>query len=161
MKKTITTTPPLTGGPMIRAAGPQDLAAIRACARAAYARYVAAIGREPAPMVADFAALITAGAVHVIAAPDLLGFIVFYPQDGAMLLENVAILPTAAGRGLGRRLIDFCEDQARRQGLPRVQLYTNAKMTENLAIYPRLGYTQTDRRIEDGFDRVYFEKHLG
>jgi hypothetical protein len=33
-------------------------------------------------------------------------------------------------------------------------------MTENLGLYPRLGYQQFDRRVEDGFDRVYFEKTL-
>lgn len=41
-----------------------------------------------------------------------------------------------------------------------VHLYTNEKMVENLAIYPRLGYAETGRRHEDGFNRVYFEKRL-
>jgi len=34
-------------------------------------------------------------------------------------------------------------------------------MTENLSIYPHLGYIEVDRREEDGFSRVYFEKRLG
>ena len=38
----------------IRPASAGDADAIRMCARAAYAQYVQAIGREPAPMVADF-----------------------------------------------------------------------------------------------------------
>jgi hypothetical protein len=33
-------------------------------------------------------------------------------------------------------------------------------MTANLSIYPRLGYTETGRRTEDGFNRVYFEKTI-
>jgi hypothetical protein len=33
-------------------------------------------------------------------------------------------------------------------------------MHENLELYPRLGYRQTDRRVEDGFERVYFSKKL-
>ena len=33
-------------------------------------------------------------------------------------------------------------------------------MTENLDFYPRLGYLETHRISEDGFDRVYFEKDL-
>ena len=49
----------------IRAAAPEDLDAIRRIARAAYAPYVPRIGREPAPMVADFAAAIAAGQVWV------------------------------------------------------------------------------------------------
>jgi hypothetical protein len=33
-------------------------------------------------------------------------------------------------------------------------------MTENLAFYPALGYTEVDRRREHGFERVFFEKRL-
>lgn len=39
-----------------------------------------------------------------------------------------------------------------------MELYTNAKMTENLTLYARLGWRETDRRTEQGFERVYFEK---
>jgi hypothetical protein len=55
-------------------------------------------------------------------------------------------------------LIGFCEEAAWRQGFGKVQLYTNEKMTENLSIYPKLGYVEIDRRTENGFNRVYFEK---
>lgn len=140
-----------------------DEPAVRACAERAYARYVAAIGREPAPMVADFAAQIGAGLVHVAedAAGRLAGFIVFFPKDGRMFLENVAVRPEVAGRGIGGTLIRFCEVEARRAGLAAVRLYTNARMTENLSLYPRLGYVEVARRTEDGFDRVFFEKVVG
>lgn len=148
--------------PLIRPATPEDLAQIRACAQQAYARYVPLIGQEPAPMRADFAAQIAMGQVHVAAdhGGGFLGFIVFYPQGNHLLLENVAVAPEAAGRGIGKALIGFCEDSARQAGARGVRLYTNARMVENLAIYPRLGYRETDRRTEDGFDRVYFEKPL-
>ena len=33
-------------------------------------------------------------------------------------------------------------------------------MTENLAIYARLGYRETGRRTEDGYHRVFMEKLL-
>lgn len=147
---------------MIRAAIADDETAVRACAEDAYLRYVAAIGRKPAPMVADFAAQIAQGRVHVAVDEhdDLQGFIVFIPQDDHVLLENVAVRPEAAGRGIGRSLIAFCEDQARLLRLAAVRLYTNEKMTGNLSLYPRLGYVEVDRRTEDGFDRVFFEKLL-
>jgi ribosomal protein S18 acetylase RimI-like enzyme len=148
---------------MIRQAIDADESAIRACAECAYARYVAAIGRKPAPMVADFAAQIRAGQVHVAVDDAGLaqGFIVFFPKDGQMFLENVAVRPEAAGQGTGGALIRFCEDEARRAGLAAVRLYTNARMTENLSLYPHLGYVEVERREEDGFDRVFFEKGFG
>jgi len=148
---------------MIRPALARDEAAIRNCAEQAYARYVPLIGRKPAPMVADFAAQIAAGVVHVATDEqgELQGFIVFYPRDDHMLLENVAVLPAIAGSGTGRALIGFCEASARRLGIGAVRLYTNEKMAGNLALYPRLGYVEVARRTEDGFRRVYFEKALG
>lgn len=147
---------------MIRIAGKGDEPRIRACADLAYARYVAAIGRKPAPMVANFASQIAAGDVHVAtnALGKILGFIVFYEEPGHIMLENVAVFPEAAGRGVGRELVGFCEETARRRGLDAVHLYTNEKMTENLSIYPRLGYVEVGRRTEDGFNRVYFEKSV-
>ncbi len=147
---------------MIRLAVEGDEPRIRACAELAYARYVAAIGQKPAPMVADFAAQIAAGNVHVAtnAQGDILGFIVFYEETGHIMLENVAVFPEAAGRGVGRKLIGFCEETARQRDLDAVHLYTNEKMTENFSIYPRLGYVEVGRRTEDGFKRVYFEKAM-
>lgn len=147
---------------MIRQAVASDEPEVRDCAEQAYARYVQAIGRKPAPMVADFAAQIADGEVYV-AKDDrnsFLGFIVFRAEEGYLLLENVAVLPRATGRGVGRALISFCENAARARGLSAIHLYTNEKMAENLSIYPRLGYAEVGRRTEDGFNRVYFEKAL-
>lgn len=147
----------------VRPAVAADEAAVRGCAEAAYAQYVAAIGRKPAPMVADFAGQIAEGVVHVAEGADgtVLGFIVFFPRGEHMFLENVAVADAAAGQGIGRALIGFCEAEARRLGLASVQLYTNEKMVANLSIYPHLGYAEIGRRTEDGFNRVYFEKRVG
>ncbi|WP_406721325.1 GNAT family N-acetyltransferase [Thioclava litoralis] len=143
---------------MIRPATPEDEAAIRACAIAAYTPYIARMGRDPAPMSADYAAQIAQGVVHVAYDGAFLGFITFYDEGPHILLENVAVTEAARGRGTGRKLIAFCEEAARLAGKP-VQLYTNAKMTENLAIYPRLGYAMIGERVENGFHRVYFQKN--
>jgi len=146
----------------IRPALAADEPAIRACAEAAYGGYIATIGRRPAPMDADFAAQIAAGQVHVAtdATGALLGYVVFYPEGRHMHLEAVAVTPAAAGKGIGRQLIGFCEGAAHRSGLGAVHLYTNRKMTANLSLYPYLGYVEVDRRSEDGFDRVYYEKSV-
>lgn len=88
---------------MIRAATSQDEPAIRACAEAAYARYIPRIGRKPAPLLADYTAHITAGQVFLAEQGGLLGFVVFYPDGEYMLLENVAVAPEAAGQGIARR----------------------------------------------------------
>ena len=154
--------PPTQATDMIRLAEADDEPEIRDCAEQAYARYVPMIGRKPAPMVADFVAQIAAGMVYVATDDQALfhGFIVFYAEEEHILLENVAVLPSAAGRGVGRALISFCEDAARQRGMNGVHLYTNEKMTDNLSIYPKLGYVKVAQRTKDGFKRVYFEKTL-
>ena len=57
-------------------------------------------------------------------------------------------------------LVAHAETLAAGAGLEAVELYTNQDMTENLRLYPRLGYVETGRRSEDGYRRVYFRKAL-
>ena len=144
----------------IRRAAAGDAAAVAEITRAAYRPYIERIGREPAPMGADFDALIGAGAVWVATEDGrVVGVLVLELQDTA-LLESVAVDPAHQGHGIGRSLIDHAEQVARDAGLSAVDLYTNAHMTENLRLYPSLGYDLIDRRREDGFDRVFFRKSL-
>jgi len=146
----------------IRPAAPVDEPTIRKVVEAAYAPYVEAIGKRPAPMDAPFAILIGAGQIHVAIDENgaILGCIVFFMDGAHMLLDSVTTRPDMTGRGIGRALISFCEECARAKGAQAVKLYTNVKMTENLTRYPRLGYKETGRRQDRGFDRVYFEKRL-
>ncbi|MEP1768534.1 MAG: GNAT family N-acetyltransferase [Sulfitobacter sp.] len=147
---------------VIRQAQAKDISDIQSCAEEAYAQYVAAIGKKPAPMVADFVPLIAAKHVHVFVdkVDSLLGFVVFFPKADHMFLENVALRQDATGKGVGKQLIGYCETQAKQAGLGRVRLYTNEKMTANLSLYPHLGYRETHRKKEDGFNRVFFEKTI-
>jgi ribosomal protein S18 acetylase RimI-like enzyme len=131
----------------IRAAHPADAPAVAACTRAAYAKYVACLGREPKPMTADYARIIAEGEVWLaVGAEGCRGVLVLEPQVDHLLIYSVAIAPSYQGRGLGRRLMALSEAQCRRHGLPAVLLYTNAKMTENIAYYAHLGYRETERR---------------
>lgn len=112
-------------------------------------------------MNAPLDAQISAGQILVVEDKrTLIGYVVFYAEGGDMHLEAVAILPTFRGQGLGKLLINEVEAAARTAGLNAVNLYTNAAMTANLKLYPHLGYSETDRRQENGFDRVYYRKKL-
>jgi ribosomal protein S18 acetylase RimI-like enzyme len=112
-------------------------------------------------MLADYATLIAAGVVHVLADRSAVrGVVVCCAREGYFFLENVAVDPAHQGQGLGRALFRFVEQQAREAGCHEIRLYTHKRMTENLAHYPKLGYEETGRRTEDGYDRVYFRKLL-
>jgi ribosomal protein S18 acetylase RimI-like enzyme len=144
----------------VRLATPADLPAIRAVVGAAYARYLDRMDRPPAPMLADYAAEVESGRLWVTGEP-VTGLIELAERGDRLHVANVAVHPSAQGAGLGRRLLEFAEEQARQRGLDRLDLYTNEVMTENQAIYARLGYRETGRRAEDGYQRVYMEKDLG
>ncbi len=145
----------------VRPASGDDVAAIDACAKAAYAKYMPRMDREPAPMVADFAAHVAAGEVHVVTVGGAVaGYIVIMARPDCLFVDNVAVQPDRQGQGLGLRLMAFAEETARRSNLPRLRLYTNLAMSENLDFYGHLGFTETGRRREAGFDRVYMVKAL-
>ncbi|MDJ0946764.1 MAG: GNAT family N-acetyltransferase [Kiloniellales bacterium] len=145
----------------IRKAVPGDLDRVKDCARQAYGLYVPRMGKEPAPMVADFEAQIETGTLYVVELEgEVAGFIVLYPRRDHLHVENVAVFPAGQGKGLGKALMRFAEDEAGRRGLSAIELYTNVKMVENQAFYPALGYVETDRREEDGFSRVFYRKEL-
>ena len=91
---------------------------------------------------------------------QIAGFAIIIAQPGYLLLDNVAVLPAAQGRGIGARLLALAEEQARGLGLREIRLYTNETMTENLAYYPRHGYAETHRAEQDRFNRVFFRKPI-
>lgn len=145
----------------VRPARQSDSAALTAVAAEAYRPYVPRIGREPAPMTADYAQAVRSGLTWVAEADgDIVGLLVLVARPDHLLLENVAVLPSAQRRGVGARLLALAEDQARARGLDEIRLYTNEAMTENLAYYARHGYAETHRAEQDGFRRVFFAKRL-
>jgi len=145
----------------IRSARVDDRVSIGAIARAAYAKYVPRMGREPAPMLTNFAAEIAAGHVVVIeTAGAVYGYMIAWPEADAYFIENIAVDPSRQGQGLGRQLMDRAVDEARRHHLSAIRLYTNAAMTENLSIYSQLGFVETHRAVESGFHRVYMRRNL-
>jgi ribosomal protein S18 acetylase RimI-like enzyme len=145
----------------IRPAERRDAAVVRDLVRAAYSKYVERIGKEPAPMLEDYEALIRAGEVWVWdEGGEVLGVLVMRPAEDHLFVDNVAVAPGHQGRGLGRELLAFAEERARREGLPEVRLYTNEKMHENLAVYAKVGFEESGRGVDGGYRRVFMRKRL-
>jgi GNAT superfamily N-acetyltransferase len=147
---------------MIRAAAPRDAVTVEAIVHEAYAIYIDRIGKPPGPMLDDDAALISAGTVSVLEGEDgaIVAIIVLLPRPDHLLLDNIAVHRASQGKGIGRRLIAFAEAEARRLGYRELRLYTHEKMTENIALYTRLGFVETGRGHDAGYDRVFMTKRL-
>jgi ribosomal protein S18 acetylase RimI-like enzyme len=145
----------------IRQARAADVPRIEAIVAAAYAKYIPRMGKKPGPMLDDYAARVGEGAVWVLETDGaVVGLVVLLPEPDHMLLDNVAVDPGLAGRGIGRALIAFAEAETRRRGFAEIRLYTHVTMTENIAMYPRLGYEETHRGEQAGFQRVFMRKRL-
>lgn len=145
----------------IRLACPADVPVVARVVRDAYTPYIARIGKEPGPMLDDYDALVREGRVQVLEEEgEIVAILVLLPADHYMLLDNIAVAPTAHKRGHGRRMIAHAEDEARRAGFAELRLYTHQLMTENIALYQRLGFSETHRVTEKGFARVYMRKSV-
>lgn len=146
---------------MIRPAVTADVQAVTAVVDAAYRPYIARIGKSPGPMADDYTARIAAGQTWVLEQNGTIaGVLVLEEAAAGFLLDNVAVRPEYHGQGLGRALVAFAEAETRRRGHDAIILYTHVLMTENIALYTRLGFTETGRVTEKGFARVYMRKAL-
>ena len=147
---------------MIRPAHASDVAAVGQLVGAAYGHYVARLGKPPGPMLDDYARRVAESQVWLLEDEGgLAGILVLEDAEGGdLLLDNLAVAPAAQGKGHGRTLVAFAEAEARRRGSPALRLYTHVLMTENVEFYLRLGFEETHRITEKGYDRVYMAKRL-
>lgn len=154
--------PARTAGSLaIRPALPSDARRLAVLAQVAYAKYVPRMPRPPAPMLADYDAVVREGRTSLAEADGAVcGMVTLVPGPDHMLLRNLAVDPGAQGRGVGGALLAFAEDETLRLGLSQLRLWTNEKMPENVPFYSRRGFRETHRGSVDGYALIYFAKTL-
>jgi ribosomal protein S18 acetylase RimI-like enzyme len=147
---------------VLRRAVAEDAATVRALTRQAYAKWVKLIGREPKPMQADYERAVREHRIDLaLLGDDLAGLIETIEQADHLLVENVAVAPAFQGRGLGRRLMAHADGLAAELGYAEIRLYTNARFTENIALYRRLGYrVDREEQLPHGI-AVHMSKPVG
>jgi GNAT superfamily N-acetyltransferase len=109
----------------------------------------------------DYTHHIAAGEVFVLVdGPVIAALAVLIEAPDHLLLDNVAVDPDRHGGGLGRRMIGFAEQEARRRGHAELRLFTNAKMLRNVDLYERLGFVETHRATVGEHHRVFMTKAI-
>ena len=152
---------PTSPNRIIRPATAHDADAVRCLTRAAYAKWVKVIGREPLPMVADHAAAVRDHQVDLLFADDeLVGLIEMIMAPDHLRVENVAIRPLSQRRGFGRHLMVHAEAVAARADRQLVRLYTNQAFASNVVLYEALGYRIDCRTQYRGGTTVHMSKRL-
>ena len=130
-----------SGHKTVRRATTADAVAVRELTRAAYAKWVPVLGREPRPMTADYDAALRDHLIDLLLVDgEAAALIEMAPKADHLLIVNVAVAPTYQGKGYGRALMAHAEEVARSLNLSEMRLYTNALFAENLRLYSRLGY---------------------
>lgn len=132
----------------IRIANATDANAVLNISAEAYIpAYQPIIGAVPRPAYEDYAGRIERGEVWILESkrgPS--GVLVLEPFAGFLLIYSVAVRPRDQGRGYGKLLLAFAEQQAIATGRPEVRLYTNKRMEPNLALYRSFGFSETGTR---------------
>ena len=127
----------------MRLATAADLPRVVAITAEAYEVYEREHGFRPQPLDEDWTPRIADGQVWLHGDDGVL--VIERHPDHAMIY-SVALRVSAQGKGLGRTLLDHVERLTAAWGLPELQLYTNALMTKNIAIYARRGFREIGRR---------------
>ena len=148
-------------GIRLRRATQADAPRLREVVRAAYGRYVERVGREPRPMVENYVDVVAAKQVTVAERDgEIAGLVVLDVEDEGFVVDNVAVDPAHQGAGVGRALLEHAEAAARKAGFDSIYLYTHELMTENVALYERIGYVEYARRQHGDALLVYLRKPL-
>ena len=146
----------------VRLAGPADAAAIQGLTRAAYAKWVPLIGREPMPMTADYGEALKAHRFDLLEIEGALAALIeTTPQGDELLIVNVAAAPAHQRRGFGVRLLKLAEDLAAASGMAGTRLYTNKMFEANIALYASLGYQIEAEELVGDAVRVHMVKAMG
>jgi len=112
-------------------------------------------------MLEDYACVIEQRDVTVaVCGAVIVGVLVLGQIDEGFRVFTVAVHPLFQKQGRGRTLLRLAETEAVLRGHDSVYLSTNEKMVESQALYSKIGYIEYDRRIEDGYSRIFLRKRL-
>jgi len=81
-------------------------------------------------------------------------------QCGTGEIKRMWVAPQARGLGVGRRILERLEQEARQRGLGVVRLDTNEALTEALHLYRSAGYGEIARFNDNPYAHHWFEKIL-
>ena len=143
----------------IREATQTDAGPVAACVCHAFIHYIADIGKQPQPMLDDYQALIAAGQVFVAVHEGAIAGVLVIGEDAdGFCIETLATHPQQQGNGIGKALIAYAEAVARKNNASSIYLSTNSIMHQSQHIYRHLGFVEFDRRVVNGYNRIFMRK---
>lgn len=143
----------------IRRATTDDAASVGLLTRAAYAKWVPVIGREPLPMKVDYALAVRDHWIDLLEVEGALaGLIETVLEPQWLLIENLAVAPAFQGRGCARVLLEQAQRIAQGLHLDGLRLYTNKQFASNVQLYLHHGFAVDREEPFMGGFTVYMSK---
>lgn len=142
---------------VLRAGTAADAPAIAATIAASFEQYRGRLTPESGAFgetAAAIAAELDKGAGAVVAERngEIVGCVLIEEMEGDLYFGRLAVLPSARGLGIARKLIEAVEAEARRRGLTGVRLGVRVVLTDNQRLFNSLGYREISREAHPGFD---------
>ena len=148
----------------IRKATIEDAGEIFLCCTRAFRDYIPLIGKTPGPMLMDYTEEIRYHSLFVACEKEkIAGFVLIKdanPDVNYAWLDVLAVNPSFQRKGIGRSLLQFCENYILEQGKTQCRLYTHVKYIDTQNVYLHYGYQIYDKVAESGYERYYMRKNL-
>jgi DNA-binding MarR family transcriptional regulator/predicted GNAT family N-acyltransferase len=82
-------------------------------------------------------------------------------SPGVGSLKRMWVADTVRGLGIGRRVLEALETEARELGMTTLRLETNHTLHEAIGLYRSAGFREVARFSDDPYAHHWFEKRLG
>jgi N-acetylglutamate synthase-like GNAT family acetyltransferase len=129
----------------IRKALVSDAPALKICIEAAYKAYFDRISDLP-PVSDGITGDITDNQVWLgIEGDTIIAGHILVTSPDHLKVANLAVHPDHGGKGVGHKLMQHSENEARRQGYDEMRLNTHIAMPENVQLYKYWGWQVTAR----------------
>jgi len=83
-----------------------------------------------------------------------------FHKKSAAELKRMWVSSSVRALGVGRRLLDEAEKQARKSGARAIRLETNRTLSEAINLYRRCGYVEVEAFSAEPYAHHWFEKKL-
>lgn len=145
----------------LRTATREDVRAIRALTREAYAKWIPQVGREPLPMTVDYVVAVRTHRFDLLERDGaLIALVETILHPDHIWVENLAVSPRHHGQGLGQRMLGHAENVGRMLGHTEIKLLTNQAFSGNVDFYLRRGFAIERTEPFKGSTTVYMRKSL-
>ena len=139
----------------------EDVDLISDFTRAAYAKWIPLIGREPLPMSADYETALREHRFDLLYKENALtALIETIARRDHLHIQNLCVSPEFQRLGLGSRLLNFAQDMAADENLPALRLDTNKFFTGNVDLYLRHGFSIDWEKPVDGGVHIHMVKRI-